>query len=66
MLHLVKELGADGELFQKDMRLTREQFAQVLHLVESDQLVKHFLSREAICPRQRLCPAHFQAKLARD
>ena len=38
--HLVRELQGDGERFQQYFRLTREQFAQVLFLVEED-LVKH-------------------------
>ena len=32
--HLVKELAIDQDLLKKYMRLTGEQFAQVLYLVE--------------------------------
>ena len=38
--HLVRELQDDGEKFQQYFRLTREQFSQVLFLVEKD-LVKY-------------------------
>ena len=34
--NLVRELQLDGERFQQYFRLTREQFAQVLHFVEED------------------------------
>ncbi|KAJ8018466.1 hypothetical protein HOLleu_43531 [Holothuria leucospilota] len=50
---LVNELRFDDEKFKQYFRLTRNQFAQVLELVEKD-LVKHCRSREVICPRQRL------------
>ena len=51
--NLVQELQLDGERFLQYFRLTREQFTQVLFYVERD-LVKHSLSRDVICPRQRL------------
>ena len=48
--HLVSELQLDdGEKFQS-VRLTREEFAEFLHFVPED-LQKHCLSREVICPR---------------
>ena len=51
--NLVNELRFDGEMFFKYFRMTREQFTQLLHYVEKD-LTKTHISREVICPRQRL------------
>lgn len=53
--NLVSELTLhdDGKKFKEYFRLTREQFAEVLFYVKED-LVKHCMSREVICPRQRL------------
>jgi len=51
--HLVRELEFNAEQFPRYFRLTREQFQTVLYHVE-ESLVKVNLTREAICPRQRL------------
>ena len=50
---LVQELQLDAEKFQSYFRLSREQFAQVLFLVE-EPLIRESSSRESKCPRQRL------------
>ena len=51
--HLVTELLLDEDRFHRYFRLTREQFAQVLYLVEP-LIAKQSRTRESISPRERL------------
>ena len=52
--HLVQELQLDGEMFHEYFRVTREQFRQLLTLVEPEIAKEETRLRETICPRQRL------------
>eukprot|EP00745_Piridium_sociabile_P001048 TRINITY_DN106600_c0_g1_i1.p1 TRINITY_DN106600_c0_g1~~TRINITY_DN106600_c0_g1_i1.p1 ORF type:complete len:114 (+),score=11.65 TRINITY_DN106600_c0_g1_i1:272-613(+) len=51
--NLIQELLLFDTKFYEFFRFTREQFAQLLYLVE-DELMRQRLTREPICPRQRL------------
>ena len=51
--NLVSELKFDEGKYQQYFRLTMEEFREVLNVVQED-LQKHCLSREVICPEQRL------------
>ena len=51
--NLVRQLYDDEERFVQYFRLNREQFAQVLHFI-GDALRRSPLTREVICPKERL------------
>ena len=50
----MQELQLDGEMFHEYFRVTREQFRQLLTLVEPEIAKEETRLRETICPRQRL------------
>ena len=51
--HLIAELELDSEKFHTYFRMSKDQFGSLLGKLE-EQLSKHCLSREVICPKQRL------------